>query len=152
MKPVLPLFLFLLFACNNKATPETSLYQKDYFPSHLDWVKVSEGSKDFSFGYEGIQAPMHVAWTTYKDSTGCLHIGSIAIVRKEGPGGITIDNIRDGDIPCGSVWESDDTTRFSQRIYNVHYEARKGKAYEYNGDMFRLNGKGEITVRELKVE
>jgi hypothetical protein len=136
----------LLVGCVEKEQdPNAILYEVQISIDTTDSSeKIFNGS--MNIGPEGKQVPIQVTWGAKADTTGCLRISHIKIVRHGGDPGTVISKVEHAIIPdCAMKFESEDTTRFQTAIIKLHYEARKFiKTYIFDGSIASILGNGEF--------
>jgi len=138
--------VLLCAACNGETQdPEMSLYSARVSNSQLVPVQGLPYSNRLIIGPEGKPVLLQVRWTVGRDQSNCLRIDSLHVERKGGDPGVIISNVKHGTVPCGSEFESEDTTHFETAVISLDYRTSKGsKAGNFRGNIVNVTGTGDM--------
>lgn len=138
------LLVIALAGCGGERQADyEELYSVEGIAGDLTPLPDSDYTARIDVGSDPLSVPLDISWTAARDSTGCLRVASLTIVRAGGDN-VRVSDVKHAAVECGMRMESEDTTRFETLIISMSYTGRvAGKRHEFSGSAASIQGDGE---------
>jgi hypothetical protein len=138
----------IVLCCCTGVSPEKIVYTEDFLAENKEWQATNNSfDKEFQIGFENIQEPMRISWTTARDQTGCLRIANLKFENINKESQLQIRNVRTSSKECGMKFDSEDSTRFESLVLSADYSTLKTfQVNQYRGSVITIMGNGEYQI------
>jgi hypothetical protein len=133
-----------MVSCGDSDTKGPVIFEKNFAEQNPAW-QVSNDTirQEIKMGFKDFHFPATITMLNAKDKDGCKRVAYLKIKNNDTKNTLSVKEITTKSIPCGSDWESEDTTRYETLIIEGHFTVRElMKTHKFGGAVGMLDGTG----------